>query len=93
MALLKINEPHEKQSSAKSRIAAGIDLGTTHSLVATLKDGKVTVIADDQGNEIIPSVVFYGEGETLIGHKALEKKERVSPLYAQLRQANDGEKL
>ena len=62
MALIKISEPGaslSKHSQKKSVI--GIDLGTTNSLVATVKNGKPEVIPDKDGCELLPSVVYYGQ--------------------------------
>ena len=60
MALLKISEPGEFISDRR-RLAAGIDLGTTNSLVATMLDGHVQTIPDDLGRHLLPSVVRYGK--------------------------------
>lgn len=79
MALLDISEPGKSGRSATShcevRLAAGIDLGTTHSLIATVIDGKAEVLKDAAGNDIIPSVVYYGGKETLVGAAALDRNE------------------
>ena len=81
MTLLDISEPGEQEKPHCS-LAAGIDLGTTHSLVATMQDGgtkdgrrEARVLKDGAGSEIIPSVVYYGERELLVGARAMEKKK------------------
>ena len=71
MALLQIAEPGQSPQPHRVRRAVGIDLGTTNSLVATLRDGQATVLPDDQGAVMLPSVVYYsGTGETVVGAPA-----------------------
>ncbi|MFZ5491831.1 MAG: Fe-S protein assembly chaperone HscA [Pseudomonadota bacterium] len=62
MALLQIAEPGQSTVPHQHRLAVGIDLGTTHSLVATVRDGLPTVLADADGACLLPSVVRYGAG-------------------------------
>ena len=57
MALLQISEPGESPDPHQRKIAVGIDLGTTHSLVATVRSSSAEVIADAQGRPLLPSVV------------------------------------
>jgi molecular chaperone DnaK len=53
----------------------GIDLGTTNTVVAVVRGGKATVLADELGNRLLPSVVsFHPNGEVLVGHKARERR-------------------
>jgi molecular chaperone DnaK len=53
----------------------GIDLGTTNTVVAVVRGGKATVLADENGNRLLPSVVsFHPNGEVLVGHKARERR-------------------
>ncbi|SMF97606.1 Chaperone protein HscA [Methylomagnum ishizawai] len=59
MALLQILEPGAKPKAPPRKLAVGIDLGTTHSLVATVKDGQTVVLEDEQGRVLLPSVVHY----------------------------------
>ena len=55
--------------------AVGIDLGTTNTVVATVRDGLAATIPDPQGNRLIPSVVsFHPAGSTLVGHPAVERR-------------------
>jgi len=59
MALLQISEPGKSTRPPQRRIAAGIDLGTTNSLVATVRNGQVGTLADATGEHLLPSVVHY----------------------------------
>ena len=72
MALLQIAEPNMSAAPHQHRLAAGIDLGTTNSLVASVKSGSAVCLADEDGNTSLPSVVRYlGNGETVVGKAAL----------------------
>jgi molecular chaperone HscA len=71
MALLQISEPGESPNPHQRRIAVGIDLGTTHSLVACVRHGVAECLPDAQGEVILPSVVRYLEdGGRKIGAEA-----------------------
>ena len=76
MALLQISEPGQSPNPHERRIAVGIDLGTTHSLVAAVRSGVAECLPDDQGRVILPSVVRYlvdnnGDNKRQIGFEAL----------------------
>ncbi|MDR7376762.1 molecular chaperone HscA [Rhodoferax ferrireducens] len=72
MALLQISEPGQSPDPHQRRHAVGIDLGTTHSLVATVRSGEAVCLPDAQGRVILPSVVRYLAGDKRqIGHDAL----------------------
>ncbi len=72
MALLQISEPGQAPNPHERRIAIGIDLGTTHSLVASVRNGVSECLPDDEGRVILPSVVRYLEGDKRqIGYDAL----------------------
>ena len=72
MALLQISEPGASPDPHQRRIAIGIDLGTTHSLVAAHRHGQVECLPDARGRVILPSAVRYLEGGGRdIGHEAL----------------------
>ncbi len=72
MALLQISEPGQAPDPHQRRIAVGIDLGTTHSLVAAVRHGVAECLPDAEGRVILPSVVRYLEGGgRQIGHEAL----------------------
>lgn len=59
MALLQISEPGMSTTAHQHRLAAGIDLGTTNSLVATVRSGQADTLADRHGRHLLPSVVRY----------------------------------
>ncbi len=68
MALLQIAEPGQSTVPHQHRLAVGIDLGTTHSLVATVRDGLPRVLPDTGGARLLPSVVRYGaDGGVVVG--------------------------
>ncbi len=72
MALLQISEPGQAPDPHQRRIAVGIDLGTTHSLVASVRHGVAECLPDAEGRVILPSAVRYLEGGgRQIGHDAL----------------------
>ncbi len=70
MALLQISEPGQSTNPHEHRLAAGIDLGTTNSLIASVKSGKAETIVDECGSDTLPSVVRYTENEIIVGIKA-----------------------
>jgi molecular chaperone HscA len=75
MALLQISEPGQSPNPHERRIAVGIDLGTTHSLVAAVRSGIAECLPDAQGKVILPSVVRYLDAERRqIGFDALENQ-------------------
>lgn len=70
MALLKISEPGQSPEPHASKMAIGIDLGTTNSLVATVRNGQPEPLADEAGNTLMPSVVRYTKDEIITGDQA-----------------------
>ena len=71
MALLQIAEPGQSAAPHQHRLAAGIDLGTTNSLIATVQSAVARVLADEDGALLLPSVVRYLPGNALVvGHEA-----------------------
>src|ERR1700748_3142672 len=75
MALLQISEPGQAPDPHQRRIAVGIDLGTTHSLVAAVRHGVPECLPDDAGRAILPSAVRYLEGGgRRIGQAALDEQ-------------------
>ena len=74
MALLQIAEPGQSAAPHQHKLAVGIDLGTTNSLVATVRSGSSETLSDYDGQVLFPSVVHFGEaGEIQVGRSALEK--------------------
>jgi molecular chaperone HscA len=77
MALLQIAEPGMSAAPHQHRLAVGIDLGTTNSLVATVRSGMSTVLHDEQGHALLPSVVHYLPDSTVeVGYKAQAQQSR-----------------
>jgi len=70
MALLQIAEPGQSTVPHEHRLAAGIDLGTTNSLIASVQSGSANTLSDAKGNEILPSVVSYQDSDILVGQAA-----------------------
>ncbi|WP_374341299.1 Fe-S protein assembly chaperone HscA [Methyloversatilis sp.] len=70
MALLQIAEPGMSAAPHQHRLAVGIDLGTTNSLVASVTSGITRVLPDEQGRMLLPSVVRYLEDGVVVGHEA-----------------------
>ena len=73
MALLQISEPGRSTAPHQHRLAVGIDLGTTNSLVATTLSGVACALKDDEGRVLLPSVVHYpgADAAPVVGHDAL----------------------
>lgn len=72
MALLHISEPGQSTAPHQHRLAVGIDLGTTNSLVASVRSGDVQTMPDENGNHLLPSVVRYLEGGVEVGTVAVQ---------------------
>lgn len=74
MALLQISEPGESTAPHQHRLAVGIDLGTTNSLVATVRSSMAVVLNDERGRPLLPSVVHYdANGQVQVGYSAQAK--------------------
>ncbi|CAI1023610.1 Fe-S protein assembly chaperone HscA [Serratia entomophila] len=73
MALLQISEPGLSAAPHQRRLAAGIDLGTTNSLVATVRSGQAETLADAQGRSLLPSVVRYQADAQTVGWEARQQ--------------------
>ncbi|MDQ8021022.1 MAG: Fe-S protein assembly chaperone HscA [Moraxellaceae bacterium] len=71
MALLQLSEPGESPAPHTRRLAVGIDLGTTNSLVATVRHSLTECLPDEQGRALLPSVVRYAKGSVTVGADAL----------------------
>jgi molecular chaperone HscA len=77
MALLQISEPGMGAEPHQHRLAVGIDLGTTNSLVATVRSGLSVVLLDEDGRSLLPSMVrFLADGRTEVGHVAQTKQSQ-----------------
>lgn len=73
MALLQIAEPGMSDAPHQRRLAVGIDLGTTNSLVAAVRSGAAEVLRNEAGHALLPSVVRYGaDGRICVGHAAVQ---------------------
>src|SRR4051812_47848816 len=71
MALLQISEPGESPEPHQRKLAVGIDLGTTHSLVATIRSSSAEVLPDDQGRALLPSIArYFPDGRVDVGYSA-----------------------
>ena len=73
MALLQIAEPGQSSAPHQHKLAVGIDLGTTNSLVATVRSGEVQTLPDEQGEHLLPSVVRYLEDGVEVGSAAAQQ--------------------
>ncbi len=79
MALLQISEPGMSTAPHQHRLAVGIDLGTTNSLVATVRSGLAVVLDDAEGHSLLPSVVrYHADGHTEIGYAA-QRAQNLDP--------------
>ncbi|MEF9677883.1 Fe-S protein assembly chaperone HscA [Pectobacterium aroidearum] len=76
MALLQISEPGLSAAPHQRRLAVGIDLGTTHSLVATVRSGEAQTLADSDGRDLLPSVVHYRRDGHSVGWQARDNAAR-----------------
>ncbi len=72
MALLQISEPGQSSAPHQRRLAVGIDLGTTNSLVASVRSGEARCLPDEQGRYLLPSIVHFDESRVSVGHSAQE---------------------
>ncbi|AXX60725.1 Fe-S protein assembly chaperone HscA [Vibrio vulnificus] len=70
MALLQIAEPGQSSAPHEHKRAAGIDLGTTNSLVASVRSGTADTLKDAQGRSLLPSIVNYANEEAIVGYEA-----------------------
>lgn len=75
MALLQIAEPGQSAAPHERKLAVGIDLGTTHSLVATVRNGQAETLADQQGQVMLPSVVRYQADTHIVGEQARQASQ------------------
>ncbi|PIE00451.1 MAG: Fe-S protein assembly chaperone HscA [Thiothrix nivea] len=80
MALLQISEPGMSTAPHQHRLAAGIDLGTTNSLVATVRSGQADTLTDAAGEHLLPSVVYYPQKGPVIVGDAAQKQATDDPM-------------
>lgn len=73
MALLQIAEPGQSSAPHQHKLAVGIDLGTTNSLVASVRSGTAITLNDVEGRSILPSIVNYSQEEVCVGYEARER--------------------
>ncbi|MBP6123698.1 MULTISPECIES: Fe-S protein assembly chaperone HscA [Providencia] len=76
MMLLQISEPGMTAAPHQRKLAAGIDLGTTHSLIATVRSGEAAVLPDNHGRYLLPSIVNYQVDNKQIGWEAKQLAEQ-----------------
>lgn len=76
MALLQISEPGMSSMPHQHRLATGIDLGTTNSLIATVRSGKAEILSDPAGYELLPSIVRYQPTAITVGKQGQAKVEQ-----------------
>ncbi|ACL73135.1 2-alkenal reductase [Thioalkalivibrio sulfidiphilus HL-EbGr7] len=79
MALLQISEPGMSTNPHEHRLAVGIDLGTTNSLVASVRSGVAETLPDAEGRHLLPSVVHYSADGVTVGHEA-KRRAALDPL-------------
>src|SRR5688572_8534932 len=79
MALFQISEPGQSPEPHQQRLAVGIDLGTTNSLVATVRNGAATVLPDAQGRSLLPSIVRYLPGGSVEAGYAAQAHQADDP--------------
>ena len=90
MALLQIAEPGQSRAPHEQRLAVGIDLGTTNSLVATVRSGAAVVLPDALGRPLLPSVVrFAKDGTVEVGYPAQAALRRL-PTHRGVSAGDDG---
>jgi len=80
MALLQIAEPGLSAAPHQHKLAVGIDLGTTNSLVATVRSGEASALVDNSGQDMLPSVVHYGEDNQVLTGADAQQKLLTDPL-------------
>ncbi len=76
MALLQIAEPGQSSAPHQHKLAVGIDLGTTNSLVTSVRSGVAEALPDHQNRVIMPSVVHYSSEQTLVGYQARNQAQQ-----------------
>ncbi|SQA82389.1 chaperone protein HscA [Citrobacter freundii] len=90
MALLQISEPGLSAAPHQRRLAVGIDLGTTNSLVATVRSGQAETLADHEGRHLLPSVVHYQQQGYSVGYDARANAALDTAKHRQFGKTHDG---
>ena len=80
MALIQISEPGQSSKPHERKLAVGIDLGTTNSLVATVRSGKAVTLPDEKGEHLLPSVVYYAKDKSILVGTAAKQHKITDPL-------------
>ena len=80
MALIQISEPGQATKPHERKLAAGIDLGTTNSLVASVRSGQTSILPDSNGDELLPSIVHYAQDGTIHVGKGAQQYKISEPL-------------
>ena len=73
MAFLQISEPGQSAAPHQRKLAVGIDLGTTNSLVASVRSGEALTLPDTKGRHLLPSIVRYLTDSEVIGQEAKQQ--------------------
>lgn len=76
MALLQIAEPRQSSSPHEHKLAVGIDLGTTNSLMATVRNGKAEILLNKADQPLTPSIVHFGKNKIIVGNEAKSLAEQ-----------------
>lgn len=77
--LMQIAEPGQSPEPHQRKLAVGIDLGTTNSLVASFRNGRLQTLVDEAGEQLLPSVVYYGDNNEVVVGAAAEAKAPTDP--------------
>ncbi|MGB1906127.1 MAG: Hsp70 family protein, partial [Spongiibacter sp.] len=76
---MQIAEPGQSPEPHQRKLAVGIDLGTTNSLVASFRNGRLQTLRDAAGEQLLPSVVYYGENARVLVGKEAEAMAAADP--------------
>ncbi len=88
MNLLQIHEPGQTPLPHQESLAVGIDLGTTHSVIAIAHEGKVEILRDVCGGALVPSVAHYTSDSITVGKQAIIKENSIASIKRQMHQAH-----
>ena len=83
MSLLQISEPGQTPAPHQRRLAAGIDLGTTHThLLPIVRSGQAEALSDSEGRYLLPSVVQYQVDNINVDWQAKQEAEKIPPILS-----------